>query len=109
MTRRILFCFILAAGLATTLGVTATTGLAQQRQRAPTPPLPPPSSFSTRIDNQWFPLRPGTHYVYTGVKDRKAARDVVVVTHETKTIEGVPCVAVADRLYLRGRLEERTT
>jgi hypothetical protein len=33
----------------------------------------------------------------------------VTVTHQTKTIDGVPCVAVDDRLYLRGRLEERTT
>ena len=33
----------------------------------------------------------------------------MVVNRRTKTIEGVPCVAVNDRLYLGGRLEERTT
>jgi hypothetical protein len=47
--------------------------------------------------------------VYRGVKDGKAARDVVTVTHATKRIQGVLCTAVADRLYLAGELEERTT
>src|SRR5262249_44845500 len=37
------------------------------------------------------------------------SRDVVVVTNKTKQIDGVPCVAVRDRLYLNGKLEERTT
>jgi hypothetical protein len=62
-----------------------------------------------RIDNPWFPLLPGTRYVYTGVKDGKRALDIVRVTHATRTIAGVHCVAVDDRLYLAGRLEERTT
>ena len=71
--------------------------------------MPPASSFSAHVDNPWFPLLPGTRWVYTGVKDGKRTRDVVMATHQTKTIEGVPCVAVHDRLYMRGRLEERTT
>jgi hypothetical protein len=77
---------------------------------ASTPPkMPPASSFSARVDNPWFPLLRGTRWVYTGVKDGERTRDVVTVTDRTKTIEGVPCVAVRDRLYMRGRLEERTT
>jgi len=70
---------------------------------------PNPSNFSARVDNPWFPLQPGTVYVYRGVKDGKPARDVLTVTHRTKKIDGVPCVVVEDRLYLRGRLGERTT
>jgi hypothetical protein len=62
-----------------------------------------------RIDNPWFPLLPGTRYVYAGVKDGKRARDVVLVTRATRTIDGVRCVAVEDRLTLNGHLEERTT
>jgi hypothetical protein len=79
-------------------------------QEAGGPPLmPPASSFSPHVDNSWFPLLKGTRWVYTGVKDGKRTRDLVTVTHQTKTIQGVPCVAVNDRLYMRGRLEERTT
>ena len=71
--------------------------------------MPPASSFSARVDNQWFPLKPGTRYVYTGIKDGKRSRDLVTVTRQTKKIDGATCIAVQDRLYLRGRLGERTT
>ena len=65
--------------------------------------------YRARVDNPWFPLLPGSHWVYRGTKDGKPARDFVTVTRQTKTIDGAPCVAVSDRLYLSGRLEERTT
>jgi hypothetical protein len=67
------------------------------------------AGFAPRVDNPWFPLTPGTTFVYRGVKDGKAARDVVKVLHTTKTIQGVRCTTVSDRLYLAGRVEERTT
>jgi hypothetical protein len=65
--------------------------------------------FTTRVDNPWFPLRPGTTYVSMGTKDGKVARDVLRVTSRVATIAGVPCAVVEDRLYLDGVLEERTT
>jgi hypothetical protein len=68
-----------------------------------------PAGFSSRIDNPWFPLRPGTTYVYVGQKDGQPSRDVMTVTHQTSAIDGAPCVVIQDRLYLRGRLHERTT
>jgi hypothetical protein len=34
---------------------------------------------------------------------------VVTVTHRVVRVEGVPCVVVDDRLYLGGRLKERTS
>lgn len=56
------------------------------------------------------PTAPGDAVrLYSGVKDGKRARDVVVVTHSTRTIAGAVCVAVDDRLTLGGHLEERTT
>jgi len=70
---------------------------------------PPPSGFTAHVDNPWFPLRPGTVSVYTGMKDGRSARDVVTVTHRVTKIDGAPCVVVKDRLYLNGKLEERTT
>jgi hypothetical protein len=65
-------------------------------------------SFSANVDNAWFPLRPGTTYVYRGETDGKPARDVVTVTGRTKIVGGVRCRVVHDRVYLRGRLAERT-
>ncbi len=68
-----------------------------------------PANFAGRVDNPWFPLRPGTTYVYRGVKDGKPSRDVLRVTGRTKVIEGVKCAVVRDDLYLAGALAERTT
>lgn len=72
------------------------------------PPLPAPSEFAPRVGNPWFPLRPGTVYVYRGRKDGQPSRDVFSVSRETKTILGVRATVVSDKLYLRGRIEERT-
>lgn len=72
------------------------------------PPLPAPSEFAAQVTNPWFPLRPGTVYVYRGHKDGEPSRDVLEVTRETKTILGVRATVVSDKLYLRGKIEERT-
>src|SRR6266568_1667517 len=102
--------FAISAGLLLTGVAVASAAHATPRaDRLATSPRPPASEFSTHIDNQWFPLKPGTRYVYTGVKNGTPSRDVMTVTHQTKTIDAVRCVAVDDRLYLRGRLGERTT
>jgi hypothetical protein len=66
------------------------------------------SRFTANVTNAWFPLRPGSVYVYRGVKDGKPSRDVMTVTHETKTVDGAEVRVVRDLLYLRGKLEERT-
>lgn len=92
---------------AATGGVALASGTDRSANGAP--PLPPASEFSARVDNPWYPLRPGTTYVYTGVKDGQPSRDVLTVTRRTRTIGRVPCVVVEDRLYVRGRLRERTT
>src|SRR5438067_10924458 len=109
MTRRNLSFSLLAAALATAVAAAAAAGHARPHKGASTPRLPPPASFSTRIDNRWFPLRPGTRYVYTGVKDRKPARELVTGTDRTRTIEEVPCGAGRNRLYLRVWVEGRPT
>jgi len=70
---------------------------------------PTPARFSARVTNPWYPLLPGSVWVYRGVKDGEPSREVMQVTHHTRTIDGTPCVAVSDLLYLRGHLEERTT
>src|SRR5690348_16052238 len=70
---------------------------------------PSPRQFDRCVTNPWFPRRPGTTLIYRGVKDGKVSRAVFHVTGKTRRIVGVVCTAVSDRLYLRGRLEERTT
>jgi hypothetical protein len=65
--------------------------------------------FTARVRNPWFPLAPGTTLVYRGVKDGEPSRDVLHVRRATKTIDGAACAVVSDRLYIRGRLAERTT
>jgi hypothetical protein len=87
----------------------ATPGITAASKSPATPTRPPgPAGFVPRVDNPWFPLRPGATYVYRGVKDGQPSRDVFSVTAKAKTIQGVHCTVVRDRLYLRGRLHERT-
>jgi hypothetical protein len=68
-----------------------------------------PTHFAAPIDNPWFPLRPGTTYIYRGRKDGKPSREVLAVTHLTKTIQGVRATVLHDNLYLDGKLAERTS
>jgi hypothetical protein len=70
---------------------------------------PGPAAFVRSVDNPWFPLVPGTTFVYRGVKDGEPTRDVVHVTSRVRVVDGVRCIAVTDRLYASGRLAERTT
>jgi len=71
-------------------------------------PVFDPADFSANVDNPWFPLKPGTTFIYTGTKDGKPARDVVTPSASTKVIAGVECRVVVDKLYLSGRLAEDT-
>jgi hypothetical protein len=66
------------------------------------------SGFTANVTNAWFPLKVGSVYRYRGVKDGEPSREVMTVTHRTRTIDGAPTVVVKDLLYLRGKLEERT-
>jgi hypothetical protein len=87
------------------LALTATPALSA-------PPAPAPTGFTTAsatVNNPWFPLKPGTTRIYQGIRDDKIAREVFKVTRRTKTILGVRCAVIDDKLYLDGRLEERTT
>jgi hypothetical protein len=108
MEKRILYAGAIAA-LVTMMLAARGAGAAAATQGQAGGGTPPASNFSARVDNPWFPLKPGTRYVYVGVKDGKPSRDIVTVSHRTKTIAGVPCVVVEDRLYLGGHLGERTT
>jgi hypothetical protein len=98
---------VVAAAAVVAMGASAAAASAAKR-----PPAPKASHFghnSNRITNTWFPLARGSVYVYEGQKDGKAARDVMTVTRKVKTITGIRAAVVNDRLFLNGRLAERTT
>lgn len=66
------------------------------------------SDFVARIDNQFFPLRPGTTFTYAGTVEGAPARNVTQVTTATKIIEGVRTTVVHDVLYVNDVLAEDT-
>ena len=67
-----------------------------------------PAQFVSVVDNPYFPLTPGTTYVYTGVKDGQSQRDEVIVTRKKKVILGINCLVVKDTSTHDGTLLEQT-
>jgi hypothetical protein len=61
------------------------------------------------ITNPYLPYRPGTVWVYQGVKDGVKQTDIVRATHRTRLISGVVCTAVTDVAFHGARTLERTT
>jgi hypothetical protein len=65
---------------------------------------------STKIDNQWLPLVPGTQFTLTGEANRGVAHAphevIFTVTDVTKVIDGVNTVVVWDRDINEGQLAE---
>jgi hypothetical protein len=98
-----------ALAAATTLVVVApaTPVPATSARACPRPPALP-KAFARRVDNAYFPLRPGTTFTYRGREDGKPAKDVVTVTRRAKTILGVRITVVRDRVFVRGELAEDT-
>jgi hypothetical protein len=69
----------------------------------------PPRRFSTRIDNPYWPMAPGSRWVYRETDGDSVQRVVVRVTHRTKRVaSGVTARVVHDRVTERGRLVEDT-
>ncbi len=62
-----------------------------------------------KIDNKYFPLKPGTIMIYNGTdEDGKSFRDVFIVTNETKDIAGISTRVVNDSVFTEGKLSEPT-
>ena len=71
-------------------------------------PVIDPSNFVARVDNPYFPLRPGTTFIYEGQTEEGLEHDEFAVTHNTREILGVTCVEVHDTVTLDGELAEDT-
>ena len=67
-----------------------------------------PGDFVARVDNRWFPLKPGSKWHYRGVDADGRFTDNTHATHRTKTIEGVRTTVVHD-VVLRHRNPREVT
>jgi hypothetical protein len=85
---------------------TTVTQAASTFGASDTPMTVDPDNFVARVDNPYFPLKPGTTYRFEGTKEGHPAVDVFTVTHDTKKVLGVTNTVVTDRLFVDGRLEE---
>lgn len=67
-----------------------------------------PADFVPVIDNAYFPLSPGTTYVYEGIGEDGVERIEVFIAHETKEILGVTTTVVRDTVTVDGEVVEDT-
>jgi hypothetical protein len=75
---------------------------------APYDPVIDPANFVATIDNPYFPLIPGTTFIYEGQTEAGFEHVEFAVTHNTKVILGVTCVEVHDTVLTDGQLTEDT-
>ena len=66
--------------------IAGCTSSSSQQHKAYTPHIDP-AEFTTTIDNEYFPMEPGTTFIYEG----GAQRGEMSVTHHTKKVMGVEC------------------
>jgi hypothetical protein len=103
--------------LALALAVLALSACGGSGSKSSSPPSLPqgtkavkldPADFTTEIDNPYWPIRPGSHWVYREVEDGEAHRDDVTVTDRTKTLGGIEARVVHDRVSKDGETLENT-
>ncbi len=99
--------FILATSGLAMLFALVTVATAQQGARVTSPQLDP-ANFVRYVDNKFFPLQPGTTFVYKGTTDGIPTRDEVYVTYDRKQILGVTCTVVHKRAFENGGLVKET-
>lgn len=67
-----------------------------------------PANFVSQVDNPYFPLKPGTTWIYEGSREGHAQRAVMTVTNATKMILGVQCLVIQDDVTEEGQIVEQT-
>lgn len=67
-----------------------------------------PDDFVREVTNPYFPLKPGTTFIYKGESEGSPTRQVMKVTNKTKKIMGVTTTVVHDLAYEDGVLIEET-
>ncbi len=102
--RRLPLLHAVAAGMLSTL---VGCGEPAQESMQAYAPVIDAARFVANVDNQYFPLVPGTAFVYQTPDGGE--RVEVRVTEETRTIMGVACTVVMVREFEDGELAEETT
>jgi hypothetical protein len=97
----------LAALLATGCGGKSSSSATEASKRAYAPRIRP-ADFGGPVDNPYFPLAPGSRWVYEERKAEGDERTVVEVTRDTKTILGITAVVVHDTVTKDGNVKEDT-
>ena len=67
-----------------------------------------PENFVDVVDNPYFPLLPGSRWVYEGDSDGVAERVEVDVVDERRDIAGISATVVRDTVYVDGEITEDT-
>jgi hypothetical protein len=69
-----------------------------------------PANFntSTKINNPFFPLKPGTTFIYEGQTAQGFNHTEFAVSHNTRVIRGITCVEIHDSVFLDKKLSEDT-
>jgi hypothetical protein len=75
---------------------------------APYDPVIDLSNFVPQVDNPYFPLTPGTTFIYEGQTAQGFEHDEFAVTNNTRVILGVTCIEVHDTVTEDGELTEDT-
>jgi len=95
---------LILTACAVILGVYGTQAVAQ----VDTPLIVELSGFDDNIDNPYYPLIPGTTFIYEKESEDGLERTEVTVLHETKQIIGIACRVVRDTSWLDGELIDDT-
>jgi hypothetical protein len=107
MRGKALLAPLVGAVLVLTAGCTSSTqerkASTQEHKKAYAPHIDP-AEFTTTIDNEYFPLKPGTTFVHEGGKEHSE----MSVTSETKKVMGVECVVVDHKEWEGDKLIEKT-
>lgn len=67
-----------------------------------------PHDFSTTITNKYFTLPVGTKFIYEAHTSEGLERNEIVITGETKIVNGVTTLVYSDKVWLNGQLAEVT-
>jgi hypothetical protein len=67
-----------------------------------------PAAFQAQVAHRYFPLIPGTTWIYEGEEDGAPREDVVRTSEERRLVLGVSCTQVEQEVSLAGLPSERT-